>query len=54
MGTDGPNGGKFTSAEALLQLDEAAVVALQEAGFEVAIETNGTKLPPEGLGGSAQ
>ena len=75
VGTDGPNGGKFASAEALaaavkaqwpegaggkplvvctggeplLQLDEAAVVALHEAGFEVAIETNGTKLPPPGI-----
>jgi 7-carboxy-7-deazaguanine synthase len=75
VGTDGPNGGKFASSEALaaavkaqwpegaggkplvvctggeplLQLDEAAVVALHDAGFEVAIETNGTKLPPKGI-----
>src|SRR4051794_1230282 len=74
VGTDGPGGGKFSSAhqlaavvancwpaaystlaspfvvctggEPLLQMDEALVQALHEAGFEVAIETNGTRLPP--------
>lgn len=74
VGTDGPNGGKFESAEdlakelrshfpeakgmisrplvvctggePLLQLDEALVDALHMEGFEVAIETNGTLLPP--------
>ncbi len=36
-----------TGGEPALQLDEALVTALQEAGFEVAIETNGTlELPP--------
>jgi 7-carboxy-7-deazaguanine synthase (Cx14CxxC type) len=38
-----------TGGEPLLQLDEAAIAALHERGFEVAIETNGTLEPPEGL-----
>jgi 7-carboxy-7-deazaguanine synthase (Cx14CxxC type) len=68
VGTDGPGGGKFASADALalacrktwrgnsgtppfvvltggepmLQVDGALVDALHIAGFEVAIETNGT------------
>ncbi|MGC4044344.1 MAG: 7-carboxy-7-deazaguanine synthase [Armatimonas sp.] len=75
IGTDGPNGGKFPSPEALaeavkaqwpensggrplvvctggeplLQLDEPAVEALHVAGFEIAVETNGTRQPPRGL-----
>ncbi len=75
IGTDGPGGGKFSSAnglaeqvrshwpqaaggkplvvctggEPLLQLDQALVDALHSAGFEVAVETNGTQLPPDGL-----
>jgi 7-carboxy-7-deazaguanine synthase len=76
VGTDGPNGGKYTAAtladavaavwadaveadqqryvvctggEPLLQLDEDAVSALHDHNFEVAVETNGTQLPPEGL-----
>jgi 7-carboxy-7-deazaguanine synthase len=77
VGTDGPGGGRFhtaeelaravaekwpaaasaharplvvcTGGEPLLQLDAAAVEALQAAGFEVAVETNGTQLPPPGL-----
>src|SRR5579883_3054758 len=76
VGTDGPGGGKFATAEALaraaraawphsnggprpflvctggeplLQLDAALVVALHAQGFEIAIETNGTQLPPEGI-----
>ncbi|MCA9247292.1 MAG: 7-carboxy-7-deazaguanine synthase [Planctomycetales bacterium] len=35
-----------TGGEPLLQLDEPLVAALQNAGFEVAIETNGTRLAP--------
>ncbi len=70
VGTAGPGGGKFDSAEALavavaaqwpgggrplvvctggeplLQLDEALVTALHARGFAIAIETNGTQLPP--------
>ncbi|MGW5051351.1 7-carboxy-7-deazaguanine synthase [Actinokineospora sp. NPDC004072] len=38
-----------TGGEPLLQLDEAAVRALHERGFEVAVETNGTRTPPPGL-----
>jgi 7-carboxy-7-deazaguanine synthase (Cx14CxxC type) len=77
VGTDGPGGGRFTSArsladavaaawptgategarrfvvctggEPLLQLDAAAVDALHAAGFEVAVETNGTQPAPSGL-----
>ena len=73
VGTDGPGGGKFATAEELadavakrwpgggrpyvvctggeplLQLDEAAVVALHSMGFEVGIETNGTQIPPPGI-----
>lgn len=75
VGTDGPGGGKFASAEALaaavsrrwpheangprlvvctggeplLQLDEAAIDALHEEGYEVAVETNGTLPAPAGI-----
>ena len=38
-----------TGGEPLLQLDAAAVSALQSAGFEVAVETNGTQDAPAGL-----
>lgn len=75
VGTDGPGGGKFDTAQALaravaatwqgdgsgrplvvctggeplLQLDDALVQALHVQGFEIAVETNGTQVPPEGL-----
>jgi 7-carboxy-7-deazaguanine synthase len=77
VGTDGPGGGRFTTAaelavavsgvwdsqvltreqafvvctggEPLLQLDQDAVEALHAAGFEVAVETNGTQTAPLGL-----
>lgn len=35
-----------TGGEPLLQLDDAVVDALHRRGFQVAIETNGTMLPP--------
>ena len=38
-----------TGGEPLLQLDRNAVDALHAAGFEVAVETNGTCLPPAGI-----
>ena len=38
-----------TGGEPLLQLDAALVEALHERGFEVAIETNGTRRPPPGV-----
>ena len=72
VGTDGVDGGKFSSphalamaclehwpnehekpfivltgGEPLLQLDEKLIDALHDAGFEIAVETNGTlKVPP--------
>lgn len=74
LGTDGANGGIYTSAaqlvaavesvwgtggeerwvvctggEPLLQLDGTLVEALHEAGFKVAVETNGTRRTPPGL-----
>ena len=79
VGTDGPGGGRFATAEALadavaaawpgsgsghpgsnrfvvctggeplLQLDRALLDALHARGFEVAVETNGTQFPPEGI-----
>lgn len=38
-----------TGGEPLLQLDEALVEAFHQEGLEVAIETNGTLLPPPGV-----
>ena len=38
-----------TGGEPLLQLDTALVDALHAEGFEIAIETNGTLLPPPGI-----
>lgn len=38
-----------TGGEPLLQLDAAAVAALHDRGFEVAVETNGTREAPDGL-----
>jgi 7-carboxy-7-deazaguanine synthase (Cx14CxxC type) len=75
LGTDGPGGGRFDTAEALadavaahwpseshshrmvvctggeplLQLDVAAVSALHDRGFYVAVETNGTQHVPKGI-----
>jgi 7-carboxy-7-deazaguanine synthase (Cx14CxxC type) len=84
VGTNGPGGGKFSTAadlaaavasawpfppsgctapdrtreqplvvctggEPLLQLDEAFVATLHDYGFQVAIETNGTRVPPGGV-----
>jgi 7-carboxy-7-deazaguanine synthase (Cx14CxxC type) len=38
-----------TGGEPLLQLDAPLIEALHAAGFEIAIETNGTKPVPEGI-----
>lgn len=38
-----------TGGEPLLQLDEEAVRALKARGFYVAVESNGTVVPPEGI-----
>jgi 7-carboxy-7-deazaguanine synthase len=38
-----------TGGEPLLQLDAALVQALHRAGFAIAVETNGTRIPPDGI-----
>jgi 7-carboxy-7-deazaguanine synthase len=38
-----------TGGEPLLQLDPELLDALHDAGFEIAVETNGTIAPPEGI-----
>lgn len=75
VGTSGPGGGVFESAEELvqsvkekwesaksakpfvvctggeplLQMDELLINSFHDSGFEIAIETNGTLLPPPGI-----
>ena len=47
-----PRGRRFlvcTGGEPLLQMDDAFVRAAHDEGFEIAIETNGTTLPPAGV-----
>lgn len=39
----------FTGGEPLLQLDARLVAACHNRGFEVAVETNGTRPPPAGV-----
>ncbi|HEY0013009.1 MAG TPA: 7-carboxy-7-deazaguanine synthase [Allosphingosinicella sp.] len=39
----------LTGGEPLLQVDAALIEALHGAGFEVAVETNGTQIAPPGL-----
>ena len=48
-GADGSKLVVCTGGEPLLQLDEAAIAALHDRGFEVAVETNGTIAAPPGL-----
>ncbi|MGC8531728.1 MAG: 7-carboxy-7-deazaguanine synthase [Acidiphilium sp.] len=38
-----------TGGEPLLQLDAPLIAALHEAGFAIAVETNGTMVPPAGI-----
>ncbi|WP_020670643.1 7-carboxy-7-deazaguanine synthase [Amycolatopsis nigrescens] len=38
-----------TGGEPLLQLDSAVVEALHNRGFEIAVETNGTRMAPPGI-----
>ena len=38
-----------TGGEPLLQLDDALVESFHKYGFEIAVETNGTRIPPEGI-----
>ena len=39
----------FTGGEPLLQLDRELIQALKDQQFEIAIETNGTLIPPKGI-----
>ncbi len=39
----------FTGGEPLLQLDAPLIAACHAGGFEIAVETNGTRLPPDGI-----
>ncbi|MBX9456177.1 MAG: 7-carboxy-7-deazaguanine synthase [Rhizobium sp.] len=39
----------FTGGEPLLQINEELIAAVHEHGFEIAIETNGTIEPPNGI-----
>jgi 7-carboxy-7-deazaguanine synthase (Cx14CxxC type) len=39
----------FTGGEPLLQLDDALIAAVHAQGFTIAIETNGTIEPPQGI-----
>lgn len=39
----------LTGGEPLLQVDPSLLAALHDLGFEIAVETNGTVLPPAGL-----
>jgi 7-carboxy-7-deazaguanine synthase len=48
----GPPGSRFvvcTGGEPLLQLDRPLIEALHRRGFEVAVETNGTLVAPQGI-----
>ena len=51
--SNGARGGRpfvvCTGGEPLLQLDEALIRAIRERGFELAIESNGTKPAPAGI-----
>jgi len=38
-----------TGGEPLLQLDATLVAAFHERGFEIAVETNGTQMPPDDI-----
>ncbi|MBR0719282.1 7-carboxy-7-deazaguanine synthase [Bradyrhizobium liaoningense] len=48
-GTDAQRYVVLTGGEPLLQVDGPLVDALHAAGFAIAVETNGTVLPPDGL-----
>ena len=39
----------FTGGEPLLQLDEELISGMKSAGFEIAVETNGTRPAPAGI-----
>jgi len=48
-----PGGGQpyvvCTGGEPLLQVDTALIDGLHRSGFEIGVETNGTKIPPAGI-----
>lgn len=46
---EGPRLVVVTGGEPLLQVDEALTTALHARGFEIAVETNGTIVPPPGI-----
>ena len=48
-GSDGRRLVVCTGGEPLLQLDAPLIAAFHEAGFEVAVETNGTLAAPDGI-----
>lgn len=39
----------MTGGEPLLQVDDVLIAALKARGFEIAVETNGTQLAPDGI-----
>jgi 7-carboxy-7-deazaguanine synthase (Cx14CxxC type) len=39
----------FTGGEPLLQLDARLIAACHSRGFVIAVETNGTRMPPDGI-----
>jgi 7-carboxy-7-deazaguanine synthase len=39
----------LTGGEPLLQVDDMLIAALHSEGFEIAVETNGTMIPPSGI-----
>lgn len=48
-GEGGPKMVVLTGGEPLLQVDDALIAALHARGFEIAVETNGTLAPPDGI-----
>lgn len=49
QGGKGPEMVVLTGGEPLLQVDTALIDALHRRGFEIAVETNGTIAPPDGI-----
>jgi 7-carboxy-7-deazaguanine synthase (Cx14CxxC type) len=48
-GREAHRGVVFTGGEPLLQLDALLIKAVKEAGFYIAVETNGTIIAPDGI-----
>src|SRR6185312_13655893 len=50
VGTDGEGGGKFaTPADVVAALDAELIKAVRDAGYFIAVETNGTLMAPDGI-----